>query len=118
MPEGVLLLLAQLASLAGMCWFALAKLPHWQQVTGATTQSTATRNALRALGGLALGVSLYLCLLADHVSMSFLVWTMTLAAGALAVALLLAWRPRWMAPFTLGIGGGDRAKRPNSALSH
>jgi hypothetical protein len=100
MPEGLLLFFALVAGAAGMAWFALAKLPHWRQVTGEETQTPHTRRGLRIAGAVALAVSLGLCLAADHVSMSFLVWIMIVAAGALSVAFALAYSPRtlgWLA---------------------
>ena len=99
MSEAWLLVLAVGTGVAGTGWLALAKLPHWRQVTGEEWQSTGTRRVLRFAGSVALAVSLGLCLAADHVSMSFLVWVMTLAAGALGVTFVLAYRPRalrWM----------------------
>ena len=99
MSSSWLLVLEFIIGVAGMAWLALAKLPHWRQVTGEEWQDTGTRRVLRFAGGVALAMSLGLCLAADHVSMSFLVWVMTLAAGALGVAIVLAWRPRalrWM----------------------
>lgn len=94
MSDSWLLVVAFVAGVLGMAWFALAKLPHWRQVTGEEWQNVTTRRVLRFTGGVALAVSLGFCLAADHVSMSFLVWIMTLAAGALGVAFMLAWRPR------------------------
>ena len=95
----LLLLLAFATGVTGTAWLALAKLPHWRQVTGQEVQSAATRRTLRIAGAVALAVSLALCLAADHITMSFLVWIMIIAAGALAVAFTLAYRPRtlsWM----------------------
>jgi hypothetical protein len=100
MPEALLLSLALAAGVTGMAWLALAKLPHWRQVTGEPGQSRGTRRLLRIAGAVALAVSLGLCLAADHISMSFLVWIMIIAAGALGVAIALAYRPRmlyWLA---------------------
>jgi NAD/NADP transhydrogenase beta subunit len=97
MPDSLLLLFALLAGAAGMAWFALAKLPHWQQVTGQQAQRQGTRRRLRLAGAMAVSVSLALCLLADHASMSFLVWIMIQAAAALGVAMVLAFRPRLLA---------------------
>src|SRR5262245_9107361 len=94
MSSAWLLVIAFATGVTGMAWFALAKLPHWRQVTGEEWQDTGTRRVLRFAGAVALAVSLGLCLAADHVSMSFLVWIMTLAAGALGVAFMLAFRPR------------------------
>lgn len=99
MSDSWLLVLAFVTGVLGVAWFALAKLPHWRQVTGEEWQNATTRQVLRFTGGVAVAVSLGLCLAADHITMSFLVWIMTLAAGALGVAFVLAWRPRalrWM----------------------
>jgi hypothetical protein len=100
MSSPLLLSLAFTTGVIGMAWFALAKLPHWRQVTGEEWQHGGTRSTLRFAGAVALALSLGLCVAADHITMSFLVWIMILAAGALGVALLLAFRPRalrWIA---------------------
>ncbi|WP_028918946.1 DUF3325 family protein [Pseudoxanthomonas suwonensis] len=100
MPEpqiahGWLLLGAMLACAAGMAWLALAMDVHARQVWGRGL-APAMAKGLRVLGALALAAGLWLCLLADHPTMAVLVWVMALAVGALAVALLLAWRARWL----------------------
>jgi hypothetical protein len=105
MPESVLLVLEVVAGVAGMAWLALAKLPHWQQVTGAGVLPGGTRRNLRVAGAVALGTALALALAADHVSMSFLTWVMTLAAASLVVAFTLAWRPRALNIFAAPFGG-------------
>lgn len=94
MREAVLLTAALLACTAGMGWLALAMEVHWGQVRHEAPHGNAVR--LRVLGALGLIAGLALCLLADHASMAVLVWVMALAAGALAIALMLAWRPRWL----------------------
>lgn len=96
MPDGLLLLVALLANLAGMGWFALAMEPHWRQVFGDAARTPATAIRLRALGTSALAASLAACLGVDHPSMAALVWVMALAAAALAVAFTLSWRARWL----------------------
>lgn len=96
MPESLWLAAALVASIAGMGWLALAMAPHWTRVcrdAPLTPRRTAT---LRTVGAAALFASLLLCLRADHASMAALVWVMALTLGALAVAVLLAWRPRWL----------------------
>ena len=95
MPEAVLLVAALLTCLVGMGWLALAMEAHWLQVRGGHP-SRAGVLRLRILGALALAASLVLCLAADHASMALLVWVMALAGAALAVALTLTWRPRWL----------------------
>ncbi len=94
--DALLLSAALLAALAGMGWFALAKDVHWEQVHGDRPQAAGKALLLRWLGTLGLAVSLGLCLAVDHASMACLVWIMTLAAAALAVAFTLTWRPRWL----------------------
>ena len=102
MPDaavGALLLAAALAlALCGVAWLALAMDTHWQQVCGPRPLRPGTRRALRALGTVALIASLLVCLRADHSTMAPLVWVMALAGAAVALALLLAWRPRTLAP--------------------
>lgn len=89
------LLAAVVANMAGMAWLALAMEVHWEQVRGTAQPRQAVRR-LRWLGVFGLACGLALCLQVDHASMAALVWVMTLAAAALAVALTLSWRPRWL----------------------
>lgn len=95
MREALLLLAALLACTAGMAWLALAMETHWAQVRdGVAGRGQVIR--LRVLGASALAGGLALCLAADHPSMAALVWVMALAGAALAVAMVLTWRPRWL----------------------
>ncbi|MBO9661585.1 DUF3325 domain-containing protein [Dokdonella sp.] len=100
MSDGVLLLAAWLAGFAGMGWFALAMETHWRQACSEAAGPPAAR--LRAAGTIALTASLALCLYVDHPSMAALVWVMSLAAAALAVAFLLSWRARWLRVLLFG----------------
>ena len=97
MRDAVMLLVALLASVCGLAWLAFAMEPHWRQVRGDVPIKRGTASALRILGTVALGGSLFLCLQVDHVSMASLVWVMSLAAAALIIAFTLAWRPRTLA---------------------
>ena len=97
MHKGLLLTLALLCSAGGVAWLALAMEVHWQQARGAQAgPDRRTAMVLRILGSTALLVSLLVCLRADHATMAVLVWVMSLAAAALATALMLALRPRWL----------------------
>ena len=96
MPESLVLLLAALANLAGLGWLALSIEVHWAQVRGPVPPTRRTVRCLRTLGVGGLVASLLLCLRADHASMATLVWCMTLAGAALAIAFVLAWRTRWL----------------------
>lgn len=100
MPD-LLRALALLCSLGGLACLALAMEVHWRQVRGShALLPRHTAIVLRVLGVVALSASLALCLFADHVSMAVLVWVMSLAASAAAVAFTLAWRPLWLAWLT------------------
>jgi len=97
MPDALLLWAALAANVAGLGWLALAMDVHWQQVRGSTTPpSSGTMKLLRVLGAASLVSSLLLCLCVDHASMAALVWVMTLACAALAIAFTLSWRPGWL----------------------
>lgn len=100
-PKALLLLGALAASIAGLGWLALALDAHWAQARGAAARTSNQRYALRVLGVAALALSLLLCLRADHATIGALVWVMTLAAGALAVAFTLAWWPRTLAALVI-----------------
>jgi len=95
-PESLMLLLAVLTNLVGLCWLALAMDVHWEQACGPVSASRRTVLSLRGLGGFSLFTSLLLCLQADHASMAVLVWFMTLAGAALSIAFALTWQARWL----------------------
>jgi len=84
---------AALASALGAMWFALAMPVHWRQVYGGAALMRTTQGVLRMMGTLGLGVSLGLCLWANHASMAVLVWVMLLALGLVLTAFVLAWQP-------------------------
>lgn len=84
------------SNLCGLGWFALSLPVHWQQVRGTPGPGPRATVALRLLGSLGLAAAFAFGLRADHPSMAVLVWVMTLAAAALAIAFVLAWRPRWL----------------------
>lgn len=98
MHNAMMLATAFATTVAGMAWLALSLESHWRQVRRESAPNTGTVRLLRALGALALGASLLICLQADNASMAVLVWIMGLAAAALVVAFTLAWKPRALAP--------------------
>jgi Protein of unknown function (DUF3325) len=98
MSEALWLAVAAALALAGMGWLALAMEVHWAQAMHQPAEAAGgTRKWLRALGASALVLSLLACLKGDRPSMAVLVWVMLLAGSALAVAMLLARRPRLLA---------------------
>ena len=102
MPKSLMLGLAVLCCFVGVAWLALAMEEHRHQARGTDARKTALRPAratavaLRLLGALAIGTSLLLCMRTDHATMAVLVWVMALAIASVLVALVLAWRPRWL----------------------
>lgn len=96
----IMLIAAQVFSFVGMGWLALALAlsldAHWTQVFGTRPRLAATHGLLRVPGAAAIANSLIASFWADHPSMAPLVWVMSLAVSALAIAMLLAWRPGWM----------------------
>lgn len=103
MSELSWLIAATALALSGMAWLALAMEVHWGQVMHRpATQAPRTRQLLRGLGALALLLSLLACLMADRPSMAALVWIMLMADSAVAVALTLSWRPRWLRALAIG----------------
>lgn len=104
-----LLLGASLAlAVCGMGWLALAMKPHWAQVRGSAPHGATTARNLRIAGGVALLLSLVVCLLVDHASMASLVWVMNVSASALIVAMTLTYRPSWLG----WLVGGSREPAP------
>jgi hypothetical protein len=106
----MLLTAACIISTLGLAWMALAMETHWQQVQGGLPLVRSVQLLLRGLGSLALAISLGLCMAADHVSMAALVWIMLLAAGTVAVAFTLTWRPQWLVPLVAWISGAVEGK--------
>jgi hypothetical protein len=103
MSELSWLIAATALSLSGMAWLALAMEVHWGQVMHRpASQAPRTRQLLRGLGALALLLSLLACLMADRPSMAALVWIMLMAGSAVAVALTLSWRSRWLRALAIG----------------
>ncbi|HMN43182.1 MAG TPA: DUF3325 domain-containing protein [Povalibacter sp.] len=103
MRDPLLLAAGLLICIAGFAWLALAMDVHWQQVRADASPARSTKRSLRILGGVAIAVSLWLCLAVDHATMASLVWFMTLTASALTVAFTLTWRPRLLGPLVFWI---------------
>lgn len=100
MPETFYLTAAALLSLVGMAWLALSMDVHWAQVKQIPlADSQPPRTVLKLLGYLALVVSLVVCLVADRPSIAALVWIMLMVGSAVAVAFILAHRPRLLKAF-------------------
>lgn len=93
-----------LSCVLGMAWLALSLSAHWRQVYNTPLGKLPTLG-LRGAGSAALLVSALCCFAADHPSMAVLVWVMLLAGAALTVAMVLTWRPAWLAGVGRLFGG-------------
>ena len=96
--QGVLLLGTALAAYLGFALLALTQARPWQKVVQTPPPTGLRLLALRALGGLALALSLGLALLRDGPSFGALLWVTAISLAALAVAFTLTWRPNWLRP--------------------
>jgi hypothetical protein len=94
MSDTATLLLALLASTAGMGCFALTLPAHWRQLFAERPQPASLRLLLRVGGAGLLALAFLLCAAADPISMAILVWTMLLTAGAVLVTALLTLQAR------------------------
>lgn len=105
MHDALMLSAAVAGNVAALGWFALAMPAHWRQLRGAQPLTRGNVTMLRMLGVAGLLFSLVLCFRVDAASMASLVWIMSVAGAALAVAFTLAWRPRMLAPLIVWTRG-------------
>lgn len=93
------LALAAVLMVVSMAWIALGMENHWKQVYPTFPRSKTITRILKAggIGGM-LAVA-GLCRLVDTPGMAVLVWCMLLSVSIGLIALLLAWRPRYLCFF-------------------
>jgi hypothetical protein len=96
MIKFVLLILVFVFAYAGMAWLALSLKSHWRQLNGVMALSRWRVITYRVLGGCALVCGLALCLWVDHPTIAVLVWIMSIAVAAKAVALTLSYRAKYL----------------------
>jgi hypothetical protein len=89
---------------AGMLAVAVAMHRHYEQLTGRRTAPATQRWLLCAIGACLLVAALVLCVLDWGGTVGTLLWFGFLSAGALWVALGLAYAPRWSAWLALLLG--------------
>ena len=82
---------------SGCALLALAMQRHHRQVAAGTLKPQLQRRR-RVLGSTALGLSLLVCWVALGPLVGLLLWLGLLSATTLLVALVLAFRPQWLAP--------------------
>ena len=93
---------------SGCALLALAMQRHHRQVA-ADTLTPPRQRRRRALGSTSLGLSLLVCWVALGPLMGLLLWLGMLSATTLIVALVLAFRPQWVAkPAWVGRTTGRR----------
>ena len=96
---GWLLLVSILtAAYFGFALLALTQARHWRRVSRAPPPTGIRPLALRTLGGLALVLSLALCLFRDGPSFGALLWATAISIAAVAVAFTLTWCPALLRP--------------------
>lgn len=96
---GWLLLISILtAAYFGFALVALTQAQHWRRISRAPPPTGIRPLALRTLGGLALVLSLALCLVRDGPSFGSLLWATAVSLTAAAVAFTLTWRPALLRP--------------------
>ena len=100
------------AAYLGFALLALTQTRHWRRVSRAPPPTGMRRLAPRTLGGLALLLSLALCLVRDGPSFGALLWATAISIAAVAVAFTLTWRPALLSPLVKMVAissGGRRA---------
>lgn len=91
------------AACLGFALLALTQARPWQRVSRAAPPAGVRRPALRTLGGLALGLSLLLCLVRDGPGFGALLWATAVSIAAASVAFTLTWRPAWLRPLAAAV---------------
>lgn len=98
MPKDLLLVAIFSTAYLSFSLFALSQVRHWRVVFDKALPTQREALLLRSLGILMLSISLALSLVRDGVSFGSLLWITMIGMAALAIALTLAWRPRWLRP--------------------
>ncbi len=95
------MLIALLLNLLGFALLALSQPRHRERVHGTNGTVAPVKPAQRAIGFIAIGLSLVACLRSQGAGFGSLLWVLEMAAAAMAVAFTLTWRPHWLR----GLGG-------------
>jgi hypothetical protein len=99
MPE----LLCTIAALAMCClgcaMLALSQRDHWTAAASLLPYpAPRALRMIRVAASLLLAAALASCIAGHGAGFGLVLWVLLLAAGGLAVAFVLAWRPSWCAP--------------------
>lgn len=90
-------------ALWGFSLLALSQARHFETVH-ACPPPTGTRTASRMAGFTAIGLCLPLCIVSEGAGFGSLLWLLLISAAAMAIALTLTWRPRWLRALTFTSG--------------
>ena len=90
-------LMALGCSVVGFALIALTQKQHRQRVAAAPPLAGRGLHLQRALAGLLLAASLPIAIRSQGPSFGSITWLLTLTAGAVTVAAILAFRPRMLA---------------------
>ena len=97
MISSLLLVTLFLAAYLGFALLALTQTRPWRQLGQTALLTGMRRRVLRILGGSALFMSLFLCLVRDGPSFGILLWATAISLAAVTVAFTLTWCPRIVA---------------------
>lgn len=96
------LLLAFTASLLSCTCFCLSQPQYWRKVFDDKAIQRPNAAFVRRSGWGLIAVSLGLCFYREDLSFAVLLWLLLFAVTALCIALVLAFRPRFLKPFGHG----------------
>ena len=98
MQDVLLLISLSLTAYLGFALLALTQARPWRRLSQTPPPTGIRPLALRILGGLALVLSLVLCLVRDGPSLGALLWATAISVAATAVAFTLTWHPALLRP--------------------
>lgn len=104
MRETACALAGLMAAWLGFALLALSQERHFVRVYQSTMPPAPFLLVQRAIGFIAIGVSLVCCIAGHGVSFGSLLWVLSLSAAAMAMALTLTWRPRWLSGLARVLG--------------
>jgi len=85
-----------MAAWLGFALLALSQQRHFFHVHKENVPAALVLSGQRAIGFIAIGVSLVCCIAGQGASFGALLWVLSLSAAAMAIALTLTWRPYWL----------------------
>lgn len=90
------MLITVLLNLLGFALLALSQPQHHERVYGQNSPVALVHSTQRAIGFIAISLSLGTSIASQGTSFGSLLWVLLMSASALTVALTLTWRPHWL----------------------